>query len=262
VIADTAPVDCLQSARLLAAGFHHAFFTRHGGVSAGPYASLNCSRSVGDAPAHVERNLRRAAATLQVPPARLYVVAQVHGADVVEITAADAREVVARRPGDALIARAGGLACGVRIADCVPVLLADRAAGAVAAGHAGWRGVVADVVGAAVAALRAGAPGEPDLVAAVGPHISAAACEVGEEVAAALSAVAPEVPAVLRSPGKRPRVDLRALVRAELVRAGVPATAIDDVAGCTFSEPDRFFSFRRDGAQSGRHLAAIVARGG
>jgi len=136
------------------------------------------------------------------------------------------------------------------------------ASGAVAAVHAGWRGVVADVVGAAVAALRAGAPGEPDLVAAIGPHISAAAFEVGEDVATALGAVAPEVPAVRRSPGGRPCVDLRALVRAELVRAGVPTAAIDDVAGCTFSEPDRFFSFRRDGAHSGRHLAAIVARAG
>jgi len=262
VIADTTPVDCLQSARLHAAGFRHAFFTRHGGVSAGPYATLNFSRSVGDRAAHVERNLCRAAATLRVPPARLYVVAQVHGADVVEITAADTPEAVARRPGDALIARADGLACGVRVADCVPVLLADRASGAVAAVHAGWRGVVADVVGAAVAALRAGAPGEPDLVAAIGPHISAAAFEVGEDVATALGAVAPGVPAVRQSPGGRPCVDLRALVRAELVRAGVPMAAIDDVAGCTFSEPDRFFSFRRDGAHSGRHLAAIVARAG
>lgn len=253
--------DYLVSERLLSAGFRHAFFTRRGGVSTGPYATLNLSRSVGDETEQVEANLARAAEAVGVPRARLYVLAQVHGAEVVEITPADGPEAIARRPGDALLARAGGLGCGVRIADCVPVLVADRVTGAVAAIHAGWRGVVADVVGAAVARLRAGVAGAPALVAAIGPHISAAAFEVGEDVAATLGAVAPEVPAVLRPPGGRPRVDLRALVRAELVRAGVSHEAIDDVAGCTFSEPERFFSFRRDGPRSGRHLAAIVARG-
>ncbi len=253
--------ESLVSPQLLAAGFRHAFFTRHGGVSTGPYASLNLSGSVGDEATRVETNLARAAATVGIARARLFVLAQVHGADVVEITPADDPEVVARRPGDALVARVSGLGCGVRVADCVPVLVADRASGAVAAIHAGWRGVVADVVGAAVATLSAGAPGAPALVAAIGPHISAAAFEVGEDVAATLAAVAAEVPAVLRPHGGRPHIDLRALVRAELVRAGVPSEAIDDVTGCTFSEPERFFSFRRDGARSGRHLAAIVARG-
>ncbi|MCC6217505.1 MAG: peptidoglycan editing factor PgeF [Polyangiaceae bacterium] len=250
--------EFLTSTRLAREGFRHAFFTRRGGASSGPYATLSFSLTVGDEPAAVEENHRRAAAVLGVEPARLLYLSQVHGAAVVVAEPAIEREACARIEGDALLARSGRLACGVRSADCVPILLADPVSGAVGAVHAGWRGVEAGVAVAAVAAL-AGAGGAGRLVAAIGPHIGPRAFEVGEDVAARLVAASPKAAVVTRD-GGRTRIDLRAIVRAQLRAAGLPDDAIDDVRGCTYSEPERFHSYRRDGATSGRHLSAIVPR--
>lgn len=251
----------LESPLLGRAGFRHGFFTRNGGVSEGPYRSLSFSLAVGDEPGNVAENLRRAAGALGVPSDRIYYLSQVHGR---QTQLADGGEPPARfleREGDAVIAVGGQLACAVRSADCVPILVADRSSGAVAAIHAGWRGVVANVVGAAVAALRDNTQQRGDLIAAIGPHISVHAFEVSEEVAAEL-ARASAATDVVHHGATRPHVDLRRIVRAQLTAAGLDSSAIDDVEGCTVSEPERFFSFRRDGARSGRHLSAIVPRDG
>ncbi|RYE95096.1 MAG: peptidoglycan editing factor PgeF [Myxococcales bacterium] len=252
----------LTSSLLHDAGFQHGFFTREGGVSAGPFASLNLSATSGDDPALVAENRARAAARLGVAPAHLLVPSQVHGVEVALVDDASQADEVARREADALVALPGPvpLACGVRVADCVPVLVAERNSGAVAAVHAGWRGAVGGVVEAAVARLRELAGPDARLLAAVGPHLSVTAFEIGEEVAAQLEAAAPGQPVVVRAPGRRPHGDLRRLVAWQLARAGVEQ--VDHLEGCTLSEPERFFSFRRDGAQSGRHLAAIVPRRG
>lgn len=247
----------LTSPLLERSGFRHAFFTRAGGASQGPYASLSFSLSVGDEPAHVAENLRRAGARLGVSPERIYYLSQVHGITTHRADERLSASEFVELEGDAVMAREGRLACGVRSADCVPILLGDRRSGAVAAIHAGWRGVVAGVVSAAITRLRAelGVPG--DLVAAIGPHISVAAFEVSVEVAEQLAAASNESEAI-RPGARRPHADLRRIVRAQLVAAGLAPSAIDDVLGCTWSEPERFFSFRRDGAKSGRHLSAIV----
>jgi YfiH family protein len=151
---------------------------------------------------------------------------------------------------DALVARpsSGSVAVGVRVADCVPVLVASTETGAVAAIHAGWRGVVAGVVPAGVELLGRGA-----LLAAIGPCIGACCFEVGADVA-------DRIGFVTRRAGDKAYVDLRAAVRAQLRALGLTDDAIDDVPGCTKHEPDRFHSFRRDGANSGRMLAAIATR--
>jgi YfiH family protein len=252
--------SCLRSPLLESSGFRHAFFTRRGGVSQGPYSSLSFSLAAGDEPAHVAENLRRAGVVLGVPAERIYYLSQVHGhsSQVVDGSESSARFV--QREGDAVIARSGELACGVRSADCVPILLGDRKTGAVAAIHAGWRGAVAGVVPAAVAALRAELGDSGELVAAIGPHISVASFEVSEEVAAQLEAAA-DAGGVVDRGGARPHVDLRRIARAQLLAAGLMDGAIDDVFGCTVAEPELFFSFRRDGPKSGRHLSAIVPRG-
>ncbi len=241
-------------------GFRHAFFTRHGGVSSGKYASLNFSSAAGDSQANVLENLGRAARALGVAPERVYFLTQVHGREVHELTEASHRERVLYQEGDALVSQSPAVACGVRTADCVPVLVADRRSGAVAAIHAGWRGVVGGVVMSGVAALRRVAGAESELIAAIGPHISAAAFEVSPEVADELSAAAPGAAVVTRAEGGKPHVDLRRIVRLQLRGLGLAERDIDDVAGCTFLEPESWFSFRRDGAESGRHLSAIVAR--
>lgn len=265
----------LTSALLARHGFRHGFFTRAGGVSPDPFASLSFSLSVGDAPANVAENRRRAASALGVPPERLLYASQVHGATALLVGERATFDEVVLEEADALVSEAKGVACGVRTADCVPILVGDPETGAVAAVHAGWRGVVANVtasalerLGAECPALRSGA-GVARLVAAIGPHISQAAFEVSDDVAELLAGTwreagggtSDEVLLGCGQPGARPRVDLRRLVREQLRAAGLDDARIEDVPGCTFGDPSRFFSYRRDGQRTGRHLSAIVARG-
>jgi YfiH family protein len=253
------PVELLESSLLRENGFRHAFFTRHGGVSEGPYASLNFSRSVGDDPERVARNLALAAEALGVGPDRIFYLSQVHGTAAVALNGDERNEAVLELEGDALASRAAGLACAVRTADCVPILLGDTKSGAVAAIHAGWRGIVRGVVEAGVTKLKEIAGGEPELVAAIGPHIRLWSFEVDEDVAEELASASP-VPCVVRRDGMKPHVRLDNIVRGKLAALGVKSEHIDDVGGCTLSEDNRFFSYRRDGKVGGRHLSAIVPR--
>lgn len=252
----------IRSLLLASRGFTHGFSLRTGGVSAPPFDSLNLGRALGDDPRSVAENHRRLAAALGYPADDLFEVSQVHGARVLEPGPDAVPASFRASEADALCSARAGVAIGVRTADCMPVLLADPVTGAVAAVHAGWRGAVAGVLPAAIAALSVRAGADPArLVVAILPHIRACCFEVGAEVVEQVRAVLPEEAArravVERSP--RPHVDLSQLVRAQLHEAGVAAERIDDVAGCTCCEPDRFFSFRRDGADAGRHLAVIVA---
>jgi polyphenol oxidase len=252
--------EALTSAMLAEAGFRHAFFTRRGGVSPAPWESLNFAANTGDEPARVAENLGRAAAVLGVDVGRIYFLSQVHGVDARRIDEGDDRSVVARAEGDVTLSGVPGVACGVRSADCVPVLIADRASGAVAAVHSGWRGTVQDVVRAGISALRALSGESGDLVAAIGPHIEACCFEVGADVAAELTACSAAGERALAAAGPKPRIDLRQIVRAQIEAAGIPAGQVDDVRGCTVCAPGLFHSYRRDGARSGRLLSAIVAR--
>ncbi|HYQ14395.1 MAG TPA: polyphenol oxidase family protein [Polyangiaceae bacterium] len=255
-----------QSPILARAGFRHAFFTRLGGASEGPFASLSFSTAVGDDAAHVTENLRRAAALLEVEPDQVLYLSQVHGREARFYHPSDRAEraELLTLEGDALGGSQPHRAYGVRSADCVPILLADEASGAVMAIHAGWRGVVAGVVEAGVTCLRRNVGGDGELLAAIGPHISAAAFEVSGEVAAELDAVSPARGCILHPQGTippaKPHVDLRFIVTEQLLALGLTEARIDQVGGCTLLEPQRYFSFRRDGKRSGRHLSAIVPR--
>lgn len=230
-------------------------------MSAAPFDSLNFSRRVGDAEHSVRDNLRVAAGCLDVPVSRLYFLSQVHGTDVVPLTGAEDRDEVVHRRGDVTLSMSPGVACGVRIADCVPILIADRVSGATAAIHSGWQGTALDVACAAITALRKLISNEGDLFAAIGPHIERCCFEVGEDVAERLAACAPfDKDVIDRDLGPKPHVDLRAIVRGQLRALGLEDHAIDDVYGCTRCDSARFFSYRRDKDRSGRHLAAIVTR--
>lgn len=259
----------LRSPLLTRHGFRHGFSLRGGGVSLAPFAGLNLARAVGDDARHVAQNHALLARDIGYDAARLYEVSQVHGAQVERVDGAEAPESFRQRRADALFrvpaaAELGadqGIAIGVRVADCVAVLLAHPASGAVAAVHAGWRGVVGDVLSATLDALDAhvAAP-RAQWIGAVFPHIGAPAFEVGEEVAEQIAACVPEEPGLILRGRAKPHVDLGRAVVAQLVRAGLAPENVERVAGCTFSEPERFFSYRRDGAASGRHLAVIVSR--
>lgn len=249
----------LRSRLLSEAGFVHAFFTRHHGWSTGPYASLNLSPLVGDDEARVHENLKLVAESLGVPLARLLYAAQVHGNDVAVVGNETDAAALRRHPADAVVSVAAGVACAVRTADCVPLLVADRASGAVAAIHAGWRGVAAGVVAAAISRMRREIGATGDLIVAIGPHISVAAFEVSEEVAEQLCRASP-VPDVVQRGAGRPHVDLERILRGQLDQLGVVPAAVERVGGCTVADPDRWFSYRRDGKGSGRHLHAIVGQ--
>jgi YfiH family protein len=242
----------VESEALNRAGFRHGFFTREGGISEGAYRSANFSYGVGDDSRHVDENFRRAEAALGLSPGRLVFLSQVHGNAVVELADGETRETARNLEGDAMVSRCEQLGLGVRTADCIPILIGDPATGCAAAVHAGWRGLVRGVILEAVRRM----PSTQTLIAAVGPHIGVAAFEVSPDVAGELLDCSTARNPVSREYGSKPHVDLAQIAVAQLERAGV--RSIDVLVGCTVSEPDRFFSFRRDGAKSGRHLSAIV----
>ena len=252
------PPVVLRSELLTSRNVRHGFSTRIGGVSEGPFASLNVAVGPGDRADHVAENLARFAAAIGVEAERLYQTSQVHGADVRTIERGDDRLAVVQEHADALVAHDPSTAIGIRTADCVPILLHERDTHAVAAVHAGWRGVVGGVVQSALAHLAIRARGARGIVAAIGPSIGPCCFEVGEEVATALADAAPGDDRIVLRDRARPHVDLRRAVRLQLLAHGVDDASIEDVPGCTRCDAERFFSHRRDGARSGRLIAAIA----
>jgi YfiH family protein len=252
----------LRSKLLSEHGFKHGFSPRAGGVSQPPYASCNLGRGVGDNLEHVAENHRRFADAVGYAPDALFEVSQVHGREVREVRPGEDPAAVRAESGDGLVGLDGAVV-GVRTADCVPVLVADPETRQAAALHAGWRGVALGIVPAGVERLVAlsGAPASR-LIAAVFPHIAVCCFEVSEEVADQLVAASgggATAPLVEAGPRGKPHVNLEAIVRLQLMAAGVLNQNIDLVPGCTRCDADRFFSFRRDGRASGRHLTAVVA---
>ncbi len=252
------PSQYCRSELLSRAGFTHAFFTREGGVSSGAYGSLNLSPDVGDRPEDVAENRRRVARVLGVDMSRILVPRQVHGPHVIGVDGRQGSAEVAELAADAIIADGPGLACAVRTADCVPILLADRETRRVAAVHAGWRGVVNGVARAAVHAFRARGSRPEHLIAAIGPHICVAAFEVGQDVAQELAGASRASDAVTFGEPKA-HVDLARILQAQLAELGLSGAHVELLAGCTLTEPWRYFSYRRDGKRSGRQLSAIVS---
>lgn len=259
------PLPLLTSAKLAQAGFSHGFTTRLGGVSPPPFESLDFA-VLRDARI-LRENQARLAAALGIHAGNLHQAMQVHGATLL-VAGGDPGATLALE-ADALAAEPGtGHAVAVRVADCVPVLVADPASGRVVAAHAGWRGVEAGVVARSVRHL-ADAPGggRPEgFVAAIGPCIGPCCFEVGSDVGERIArASAPEAIATRSNDGEKMLVDLRVAVRAQLRACGLAGDAIDDVPGrgregCTRCNPERFYSYRRDGDASGRLIGVIVAR--
>lgn len=250
------------SPQLAGAGVPHAFSTRRGGVSGPPFDALNLGNPAGGAapdPAdHVAENFRRLAAAIGCDGLPRREVRQVHGSGVVVVV--DGERFDPDPSGDALVTAEPGAMLAVRVADCCPVLVATADGRAVAAVHAGWKGAVAGVVPAAVAALcRVAGATAADLVAAVGPCIGPAAFEVGPEVIDAFDGAFGTGVVARRDRGDGGgHVDLAAACGRQLRAAGVPAAAIDVAGLCTVADAGDFFSHRRDHGRTGR-MAAVVA---
>ncbi len=212
--------------------------TRAGGVSRGAYASFNLGDHVGDDPAAVGRN-RELLRTALALPAEPVWLRQVHGTQVI-----NAARDGAHAEADGAWSAQPGVVCAVLTADCLPVLLCDRTGTKVAAVHAGWRGLAAGVIEQGVRALGV----TPDeLLVWLGPAIGPRAFEVGPEVRTAFMKHDPVAAgAFVPSRDGRFLADLYALARLRLSALGV--TRISGGGFCTFTDRDRFFSFRRDGS--------------
>jgi YfiH family protein len=220
--------------------------TRAGGVSGGAYASFNLGLRTGDDPRAISANRERLSAALPQSPSWLK---QVHGNRVV-----DADDLGGIPEADAAVARQPDTVCAVLVADCIPVLLADRAGTVVAIAHAGWRGLAGGVIENTIERMSL-PPAE--ILAYLGPGIGPRAFEVGADVREAFTARDPQATAAFtpHAAGKW-LADLFLLARQRLARAGV-----EDAYGgglCTHSDPRRFFSYRRD-RTTGR-MAALIWR--
>jgi len=248
-----------RSPQLHALGVPHAFSTRLGGYSIGPYASLNLGpleKGGGDDNTTVAANFRRFRATLGLGRHLRVTCRQVHGRAVWSPPAAPVKPADIPE-ADALVTAHANLMLTIRVADCVPVLLAAESGAVVAAAHAGWRSIVAGVVNETLSVLREEHTVEPgQVVAAIGPCLSVEHFEVGEEVADAF-VQAGLADTIDRAPGRKPHIDLRGAVMRQLTSAGIPAERIDHTDRCTWRDADEFFSHRRDQGVTGRMVAAI-----
>jgi len=241
-------------------GIRHAFFTREGGVSGGPYASLNGGVGSNDAPDKVAENRARMAAALGVAPARFLTAYQIHSPEVVTVETPWPAE--ARPRADAMVTRMPKMALGVSTADCGPLLFADDKARVIGAAHAGWRGAFTGVIEATLAAMEALGATRKDIVVALGPTIRQPNYEVGPEfIARFLEADAGN--ARFFTPSGKPGhalFDLAGYIAARLARAGVEN--FEDLKLCNYADPARFFSYRRmthkGEADYGRHINAIA----
>jgi len=240
-------------------GIAHGFFTRHGGVSQGGYASLNCGLGSKDDPAAVRENRARVAAALAAES--LLTAHQIHSATAVIVERAWSTE---ERPrADAIVTATPGLALGVLTADCAPVLFADAEAKVVGAAHAGWRGAIGGVLEATLAAMERLGASKARIEAAVGPCIGQPAYEVGFDFEAEFLNRDPDSAQFFARPqadsGARPHFDLPGYASHRLSRAGIAPV---QAAPCTYAQAEHFFSYRRSQARKeadyGRQISAIV----
>jgi YfiH family protein len=239
----SAPLTCLRAP--WDAAVTHGFLGRTGGVSRGEYAALNLGIHVGDDPAAVAENLRRVRVKLGRRAGEFARVNQVHGAEVRVVTGGNAGE---RPRADGMVTGEAGVMLAVFTADCVPILMRSKRARAVAALHAGWRGVIAGIAGAGVAAMeRMGARPE-EISAALGPSIGRCCFEVDEDLGARFVREIAGADRHRRA-GRTGKayLDLRAILRDQLITAGLDANEIAEVGPCTRCASERFFSRRAAG---------------
>ena len=242
-------------------GLRHGFFTRQGGASEGLFASLNCGFGSGDDKDVVARNRAIVAGQIGVDEERLLTVWQWHSADVVE---AKGRWDVRKPPeGDAMVSATPGIAIGILTADCAPVLFADAEAKVIGAAHAGWKGALAGVTDATIAAMEGLGARRERMVAVIGPTIAQASYEVGPELRSAFVKDAPGNAAFFsdsRETKHHFRFDLPGYLSARLKAARV--AAVGDVGIDTYRQEPEFFSYRRMTHRRetgyGRQISAIA----
>ncbi|MET0250035.1 MAG: peptidoglycan editing factor PgeF [Sphingobium sp.] len=250
-------IELLRSPAL--EGVRHGFAGRRGGVSTGIYAGLNVGLGSGDDVQAVRRN-RDLARDALVPGSALVTTRQVHSADIVMVT--KPIDEADRPAADGMVTDRPGLVLGILTADCVPVLFADPEAGVIGACHAGWAGALAGVTDNIVAAMLSLGADISRIGCALGPCIGRASYEVGNDFIARFTAIDADNEKFFATGAKRGHghFDIAAYVADRVTRSGVRTVAI--LGEDTYSQPDRFFSYRRTchrGEQDyGRQLAMIA----
>ena len=242
-----------RSPLLVLPGVRHGFPERHGGVSTGPRTSLNLGFRWGDEPANVDENRRRVAAHVGYPPAALQVTKHVHGTAVWQVG-----EPLPEPPEfDGLVTDQVGPVLGAFAADCVPMLFVEPIARVIGACHAGWRGMVAGVAARVVERMTALGAVPARIRCALGPSIGPCCFEVGPEVVAPFREAFGDAPGLVVAGPHKDHLSLRVAAQVGLARAGLGETHVDAAPPCTKCNPERFFSYRRDGQAGGVHMGFI-----
>ncbi|HOG17798.1 MAG: Laccase domain protein YfiH [Syntrophaceae bacterium PtaU1.Bin231] len=254
------PIGYFVAPELAAYPFvRHGFLTKRGGLADGPFSGLNVSSRLGNRDC-VRQNWELLATALRIPLSRFVLARQVHGNKVLVVDG-DARVAAAGENGefDALITDRPGLALAIRTADCVPVFLLDPCRRVIGVAHAGWRGTVANIVGAVVDRMKRRYGSRPgDLLAAVGPSIGACCYRVDRPVYEAVHSERHRSAWFRKNGAGNWLFDLPLANRMQLVEAGVPEEGIVTAETCTGCRADLFFSHRRDGADTGRQLNFMI----
>ena len=257
-------IEYIEAEELSAPGFvTHAFCTRRGGVSTGPYSSLNLGFLAGDRLEDVRRNQILVEEAFEVPGGRLILMRQVHG-DRIRVIDGDGPLPEGLPECDGLITGRSGVALGIRTADCVPLFFVDRTRRVIGAAHAGWRGTALGIAAAMVETLAGRfSSRREDLLAVIGPAIGPCCYQVDEPVFAAFSAM-PGADLFFRPCPEKGRwmVDLALANRLQIREAGVPSENIFSAGLCTACRQDLFFSHRAGGGRSGRQINLLMLRAG
>jgi hypothetical protein len=248
----------LRAGALALPGIAHGFFGRDGGVSQGPYESLNCGPGSKDESGAVTENRRRVMAALGAD--KLVSLAQIHSPLVYTV---DTDWNATRRPeGDGMVTATPGIALGILTADCAPVLFADSAARVVGAAHAGWKGAIGGVLEATIQAMEQLGAARKNIVAAIGPCISQANYEVGADFRARFMEADPGNQRFFTSAGRADHYQfaLEGYVAARLAAAGI--AAVEPLSTCTYPAENGYFSFRRTTHRGepdyGREISAVM----
>jgi len=245
---------CYLHSELLAAhGVTAIFSLRYGGVSPSPFDSLNLGSGLGDDEKNIARNMEILIRKAGLPGAP-HRAKQVHGT---EVLVCRGQGIMHQEQADILMG-VHGAAVGVRVADCVPVLLADPETKILAAVHAGWRGTAAQAVIHAVRAMQQHGARPVRILASIGPCIGPCCFEIDAATANKLSRCCNDGHQFIHHTDSRAHADLAGINAQQLQYAGILQTHIEQIPACTYCNKKRFYSWRRDGKRAGRHLAVVA----
>jgi YfiH family protein len=257
-------IEYLETEELSALGFvTHAFCTRRGGVSAGPYSSLNLGFLAGDRLEDVRRNRTLVEEAFGIPDGRLILMRQVHG-DRIRVLDGDGPLPEGLPECDGVVSDQPGVALGIRTADCVPLFFVDRVRRVIGAAHAGWRGTASGIAAAMVETFTGRfSSRRGDLFAVIGPAIGPCCYQVDAPVFSAFSAM-PGADLFLRPCPEKGRwmADLSLANRLQIREAGVPSENIFSADLCTACRQDLFFSHRAGGGRAGRQINLLMLKRG